>query len=256
MSKNFIILIGGPSRFQSCDKQHDQTWLNYVVPPQIAAQKRDYTLEPGEKVHWCVYMPPYEFRWYDDSTITKEESRQSDGAWLHSIRKKAADKVRSTGATTYLHRILMIAGGLGIAYKGIPTPKGFWDYLASFPKGSINRVWYFGHASGYGLMLALTHDAACSAGAHNEDMIWTKDLHLQSHLADRFVPGTKQASRFYGCYTNQFAEEWHKTFKVPTEGAQSKIDFGVVNRPSTVPSVLKRIESTPTSEGDPGWTNH
>jgi hypothetical protein len=256
MSKNFIILIGGPSCFQSCDKQHDQTWLNYIVPPQLAAMNRGYTLEPGEKVHWVVYMAPYELRWYDDSTITKEESKQSDGAWLHSTRKKAADKVRKTGAMTYLSRIAMIASGMGINYKGIRTPKEFWDYLASFHKGSISRVWYFGHASPDGLMLALTHDAACVAGAYDKDRIFSRDLHLQSHLSDRFVPGTEQASRFYGCYTNQFAENWNKVFKVPTEGAQNKIDFGVVNRPSTIPSVLKRIESTPTSIGDPGWTSH
>jgi hypothetical protein len=150
----------------------------------------------------------------------------------------------------------MIAAGLSVTCKGIRTPQGFWDHLASFPKGSISRVWYFGHASRDGLMLALTHDSYCMAVGGSKDMIFTKDLPKQSHLADRFAPKTRQASRFYGCYTNTFAEKWHAIFKVPTEGAQGKIDFGVVNRPSSIPSVLKRIERAPTSEGDPSWTSH
>lgn len=40
--RNFIILIGGPSRFQSCDKNHDQTWNNYLVPPQLASMNNSF----------------------------------------------------------------------------------------------------------------------------------------------------------------------------------------------------------------------
>jgi hypothetical protein len=87
-------------------------------------------------------------------------------------------------------------------------------------------------------------------------MLLLGDLAKQARLADRFIPNGRQASRFYGCYTNEFAEKWHEVFKVPTEGAKSKIDFGVVNRPSSIPSILKRIEQTPTSQGDPRWTKH
>jgi hypothetical protein len=254
--RNFIILIGGPGRFQSCDKQHDQTWRNYLVPPQLAAMRNSYNRAPDEKTHWVVYMSPYEFRWDDDSTITKAEKKQSDGAWLHGIRKKAADKVRSTGATNCLNRIQMMASGLGITYKGIRTPQDFWDHLASFSKESISRVWYFGHAGDRGLMLALTHDAYCRPIAYEKDMILTIDLAKQSHLANRFDPKTTQASRFYGCYTNNFAIKWHNEFKVPAEGAQQKIDFGVVDRSSGIPCILERIIKTPTSEGDPSWTRH
>lgn len=254
--RHFIILIGGPSCFQSCDKQHDQTWSNYLVPPQLAAMRNSYNRAPDEKTHWVVYMSPYEFRWDDDSTITKAERKQSDGAWLHSIRKRAADKVRSTGATSYLQRIQMVAASLGITYKGIRTPQDFWDYLASFPKNSVSRVWYFGHACGEGLMLALTHDTLCSPTAKNSDIIFSNDIFKQSHLVDRFDPKTKEASRFYGCYTNDFAQKWHHMFKVPTEGAYRKINFSVVDQPSSIPCVLERITKTPTSEGDPSWTHY
>jgi hypothetical protein len=254
--RHFIILIGGPSRFQSCDKQHDQTWSNYVVPPQLAAMRNSYNRAPGEKIYWTVYMSPYEFRWEDDSIITKDEKKQCDGAWLHSIRKKAAMKVQRTGAKSYLHRIQMIASNLGITYKGVRTPQDFWNYLASFPKESISRVWYFGHASKDGLMLALEHDSFCLPVAYEKDMILNSDLPKYSNLADRFDPNTNQTSRFYGCYTSDFARQWNQVFNVPTEGAHLKIDFSVVNRPSIIPFVLERIQKTPTSKGDPGWTKY
>lgn len=226
------------------------------MPPQLASRHNWYNIAPDEKIHWVVYINPYEFRWADDSIITKAEKKQSDGAWLHSIRKEAAMKVQRTGANNYLHRIQMVAAGFSITYKGIRTPQDFWDYLASFPKESISRVWYFGHAGGDGLMLSLTHNSVCGPSAHKKDMILTEDLINHSQLADRFDPKTKQASRFYGCYTNNFAQKWHQVFKVPTEGAYQKIDFGVVNRPSNIPCVLERIIKTPTSEGDPGWTEY
>ena len=165
--KHFIILIGGPDRFQNCDRKYDQTWSNYIVPPQLAAMHNSYNHTPDEKVHWEVYKKPYEFRWFDDSAITDAEKIQRDGAWLHSILKKATDKVRSKGAQK-----------------------------------------------------------------------------------------TKQASRFYDCCTNGFVQEWHNVFNAPTEGAQSKIDFGVVNRPSRISSVLERITKTYTSKGDPDWTRY
>lgn len=226
------------------------------MPPQLASLHNWYNKAPDEKIHWVVYMNPYEFRWADDSIITEAEKKQSDGAWLHSIRKDAAMKVQRTGANSFLHRIQMIAAGFGITFKGIRTPQDFWDYLASFPKESISRVWYFGHASKDGLMLSLTHNNHCGVGALLTDMILAESLPPHSHLANRFDPKTKQASRFYGCYTNGFAQKWHQVFKVPTEGADQKIDFGVVNRPSNIPNVLERIIKTPTSAGDPGWTKY
>ena len=45
-------------------------------------------------------------------------------------------------------------------------------------------------------------------------------------------------------------------FGVSAAGAKQKIDFGVVNRPSSIVNVMKRIETTPTSEGNPGWTEY
>ncbi|MCI0507595.1 MAG: hypothetical protein L0Z73_15995 [Gammaproteobacteria bacterium] len=247
--KHFIILLGGPGQFQGCDKAHDQTWTNYIVPLQMAAQKDLYTKEADENVHWVVYEPPYRNRWLDDSVITKAEAKQSDGYWLHSIRKKAADKVINSGASNYLHRIKTIAKSLGITYCGVSTPQEFWDYLETFPKNSISRVYYSGHASPKALLLSLIHNSACEAGAENKDVIKVDDISKNSKLADRFVTGATRASKFYGCYTSDFANEWHNVFSVPAEGALHKIDFGSIDRPSSFNNVLERLQQT----GKPEW---
>lgn len=255
---NFVILIGGPGLFKACDKNHDQTWTNYIVPLQLAAQRNLYKKQPSEIVHWVVYEPPYRNRWADDSVITKKEKKQSDGAHLNSIRKAAADKILSKGAKNYLDRIKSIAVENGIIYKGINKPKDFWTYLQSMKDNSITRIWYSGHASGNSLMLALTHDTACHASARLTDMINTADISKNSSLKGKFITRTPtpQVSKFYGCYTDGFAKEWHTIFGVAAAGAKKKIDFGVIDRPSNIVNVIERIEKTPTSMGQPDWTVH
>ena len=255
---NFVILIGGPGLFRACDKAHDQSWTNYIVPLQLAAQKNLYKKQPGEVVHWVLYEPPYQKRWADDSVITNQEKKESDGAHLHSIRKAAADKILSKGATSYVDRIKSIAVENGIIYKGINKPKGFWSYLQSLKDSSITRVWYSGHASGNGLMLALTHDSACQASASLNDMIEATDLLKNGALKNKFnnLSVNKQISKFYGCYTDRFAKEWNNVFGVSAAGAKKKIDFGVIDRPSNIVNVMERIEKTPTSMGQPDWTVH
>lgn len=99
-TKRFIILVGGPGRFVGCDKEHDQTWSNYIVPLQIAAEKGFCHRQKNEAVYWIVYEPPYEARWHDDSVITPEERKQNDGYHLHSIRKAAAEKVKKKVLST------------------------------------------------------------------------------------------------------------------------------------------------------------
>ena len=65
---------GGPGLFKGCDKAHDQSWTNYIVPLQLAAQKNLYKKQPDEVVHWVLYEPPYKKRWQDDSVITNKYS--------------------------------------------------------------------------------------------------------------------------------------------------------------------------------------
>ncbi len=257
-TKRFIVLIGGPGIFKGCDKAHDQTWTNYIVPLQLAAQKGLYQRMASEKIYWVVYEPPYRNRWLDDSVITKKEKKQDDGYNLHSIRKNATDKVKRRGAKNYLSRIRQIASLNNIAYKGINKPDDFWTFIDSCPKGSITRVWYSGHASKKGLMLALTHDNMCQPAAFDKDMILVKDISdpILKLLTDRFDSATTKPSKFYGCYTNLFAEKWNKVFKVASEGSVNKVDFGCIDKPSHIQNVLKRLERTPTSAGPPKWKEY
>jgi hypothetical protein len=259
-TKRFIILIGGPARFMGCDKEHDQTWNNYIVPMQIAAEKGFYHRQQNEIICWLVYEPPYIGRWQDDSVITAEEKKQDDGYHLHSIRKAAADKVKKRGATNYLSRIQAIASQYRFNYKGINTPKQFWDFVASCPPNSISRVWYCGHASGNGLMLALNHNNICAPSANRSDMIRIADITAPSSraqtLADRFETSTSKSSKFYGCFTDSFAKTWNNLFHVPTQGAVNKITFGCIDRPSDIPNILTRLEQTPASGQLPQWRTY
>ncbi len=233
-----------------CDKAHDQSWTNYFVPMQLAAIRKLYKKTAKETVHWLVYEPAYIDRWVDDSTITSIESAQSDGYWLHSIRLKAAKNVTKKGAKNYLDRIKQVANSHGITYKGISSPNEFWAYLSGLP-GNISRVWYSGHASSNGLMLSLTHNSYCEAVANSSDMLYFASISVRKSLKSKFSGNA--VSKFYGCYTSKFAEEWAKTFSVKAEGAVNKVDFGVIDRPSSIANVLERIEQTPTSTGKPDW---
>ncbi len=255
-TKRFIILIGGPGIFKGCDKAHDQTWTNYIVPLQLAVNKGLYQRMSTERIYWVVYEPPYRNRWLDDSVITKKEKKQDDGYNLHSIRKTAADKVKKRGAKNYLSRIRQIASLNNIFYKGINKPEDFWNFIDSCPKGSISRVWYSGHASQDGLMLALLHDNTCRPVADKKDMILVDELKFNNKYADRFDSTSTRPSKFYGCYTNLFAKEWKKRFKVPSEGSVNKVDFGCIDRPSHIQHILRRLERTPTSAGPPDWRKH
>lgn len=254
---NFIILIGGPGLFVECDKEHDQSWRNYFVPMQLAARDDLYKKMADESVHWVVYEPAYRERWGDDSIITPAEKKQDDGKNLHTIRLAAANKILKTGANSYLHRIQVVAKELGIIYKGIQKPAEFWAYLAGLPDQTISRVWYSGHAGGTGLMLSLTHAEKCGPVATREEMVMNAEIRVYALLGNKFNKASKQVSKFYGCYTSGFAQIWRETFGVPAAGAINKVDFGVVDRATTIKGdLLTRIEQTPTSQGVPSWTEH
>lgn len=253
---NFVILIGGPGLFKGCDKAHDQTWTNYIVPLQLAAQKNLYKKRSSEIVHWVLYKPPYKRRWKDDLVITTKEQQEIDCYHLHSIRKASADKIIGKGASSYINRIQAIANANGIKYKGINKPSEFWKYLNSLGDNSISRVWYSGHASGSGLMLSLAHSNTCIAQASPDDMVLNEEISENSVLKNKFDSKSISLSKFYGCYTDGFAKEWSEIFKLGAAGAKQKIDFGVIDRPSNIVNIMERIEKTPTSVGQTGWKEY
>ena len=255
--KHFVILLGGPGVYLGCDTSHDQSWKNYIVFIQLVAQQNLYKKQPNEKIHLLVYEPAYKGRWDDDFVITNAElNGTANPNGLHHARKKAADKIkkgskRASPAENYLVRIQPIAKKNGMHYVGINKSSDFWNKLKSFPDSSISRVWYSGHAAGFGLMVSLIHNGGCQA-AKGPDTVELSDI--KASLAPKFDTSTKTPSKFYGCYTDVFAKKWRDTFKVPAEGAVRKITFNALYEGSASVSILKRMQTTHTSEGDPHWT--
>ena len=260
MSKNFIILIGGPVLYHEDDPSHDKTWVNYVALMQKAARQGLYKLEGNEIVHWVVFEPPYASRWEEDSEYTWDEKVEAffSDVELHKTRVKHAEAVKSKGARSYVHRIKQVATGLKIKYHGIQDLGGFWKYLATMPNGSINRVWYSGHASTGGLFVAAAHReyGGCSGertpAVVATNLIPVSDITKHSHLAVKFNASTSKLSRFYGCNTAPFAEQWRNIFRVPAAGAKSKVNFKAI----TGRDVLKTIETMATAAGTPRWTEY
>lgn len=255
MPDHFIVLIGGPGIYESCDPHHDKTWKNYIVPMQVAAQKNLWQKQPGEIIHWFVYEPPYKNRWVDDSEITLTEwpAAKVYDTPLHKTRKAAADAVIKKGASNYLHRIQQFATRHGIRYHGIKKKGDIWTELAKLPDGSVSRFWYSGHATDKYLFLGLAHDSNCKPIANAEDFIEIQNIDRHSHLVSKFKSSTTMSSRFYGCQTRRFAQKWHEVFGVPTEGATNKITFSVISKTKGSLNILERIQTESTKAGPVEW---
>lgn len=233
--KHVVIAIGGPGLFKGCDKAHDQGWTNYLVPMQLAVEKGWLGQGADEDVHWLVFEPAYRERWDDDKT--------------HPVRKTKTEDVLKKKAKHYYNRIEHIASKSKITLRKLSVPGDFWAYLEKLPDGSLSRVWYCGHASGDGLALSLDHSATCVALVKN--VIRRTDIAIHD-LRPKFTSNAK-SSKFYGCFTSEFARAWMTRYGVPAEGAVNKIDFSVIDQPSTVPNVLRRLEK---SISDTNWTKH
>jgi hypothetical protein len=238
---NFIVLIGGPGTFEPCDPKHDQTWSNYIVPIQVATSHKQVRFSPGEVLHWWVYAPAYRERWVDDVADTKNPRLNRTSNNLDS-REKAIQKVKSSGAKNYLDRIKKFAGTVKARYKEIESPDDFWKQLDALPAGSVSRLWYIGHASAGGLILKLTHGNACEPFGSPTDAIYVEDIGKNSNIISKALAKHAKPSKFYGCFTKAFAEQWNSLFSVGAEGAVRKIDFGLIDAPSTIKQVLPRLE--------------
>jgi hypothetical protein len=277
MSKNnFVILIGGPGLYFACDPLHDKTWSNYIVPMQLAAEKKLYRLD-SETVHWVIFAPAYRKRWNDDITISSSESKEygvfgrdrytrewewyKSDTWLHDHRKQTAEKLKAKRgpkgmpATSYLVRISQICAQHNIVYHPIEKPKDFWAYLEGLENGSISRIWYCGHASSSSLLLDLDHGApaaACEAISRNFLAVSSIRLNLPT-IKPKIDTDTDKVSVFYGCNTAQFAREWNQQFEVATEGAGNKITFQAIYKGDPSKNVLERLKTKPTNSGSPNW---
>lgn len=252
IAPNFVILIGGPGKFVPCDRKHDLTWKNYIVPIQLETQK---LVGKGETIHWWVYGPAYKERWEDDVAYVSAPKPVKPGENLFDSRKAAVDAIRKLNATDYLGRIRQMADSLGVQFKILDKPDDFWQGLEGFSDGSVSRVWYIGHAYQSGLMLKLTHSPApqCTARADAQDIIYKSVLESKrATIGKKLGIDPNKSSKFYGCNSAEFAKQWNDIFAVCTEGALSKIDFGVIDQASSERNVMKRLELSSQS----GWATN
>lgn len=239
--RNFLMLLGGPGVFHSKDKAHDQTWSNYFVPLQLSILRDYHKKAADEQLTLMVFEPAYDRRFHEDSIITPAEAKEDDGSHLHSIRKKAADKVGKAGYIAYIREF---ATRNNVKYIPLLRPIDFWIFVRKVPANSISRVWYVGHSSANALFLSLGHDANSVATGVSGETIENTEVSDNKTLALKFDSSSKESSIFLSCYSNGFAESWHSTFGVPSEGADGKIDFSVIDRASTIKNVINRLQKT------------
>ena len=256
----FVILIGGPGRFLKCDPQHDGTWTNYLIPVQLATQRDQIGKKSDETIYWLVYAPAYEDRWAADTAYVRQPDPPNKVLNRHDSRKKDLTKIETQKANDYLGRVAQVASSLGVTLKLIRKKQEFWDFLKHLPDQSLSRLWYVGHAAGFGLMLTIAHgpltskqQCAAQANDFSVDVITVSELQTHETLLKSKFVNTGASSQFYGCYTEGFAQQLNKIAGVAAEGAIMKIDFGVINDATTIPNILERLRK---SNPDTQWTEH
>lgn len=209
----FIILSGGPGRYDPKDPKHDQSWANYVSPALLRMSRGTLPLDKArEEVHWLVYEPAYIARWTDDLTSKRADQR------------RATQEVKNKGFSDYLDKLRTQAASRGWVYKGLSVAQDFFTYLNILKLQRVSRVWYYGHARD-DLWLSLEHDSthqaiepAAEAVVRLSDIKTLKAFNFVRH--DRSRP-----HRFFGCNTKAFARAWAAHLKVHTEGCAGDVLF-------------------------------
>ena len=63
-------------------------------------------------------------------------------------------------------------------------------------------------------------------------------------FAGKFDSSSKEVSIFLSCNSKDFAKTWNSTFKVYAAGAEGKIDFSAIDKPSHTKDVIVRLQNT------------
>lgn len=217
MTRNFVILSGGPGLYEPCDKEsHDTSWSNYVDNILLLASKGQFPSRTDEAVWWFVYEPAYVARWADD--VKEKRASVSD------VKKK--------GSSSYKDHLQKRAAKYGWNLRWLAAGSDFWSKLKTF-RDPISRVWYFGHARD-DLWLSLNHTKCVAERPAADALVRRTDIVSQIALRAKFQPGVgaydpDRSSRFYGCNTATFAADFAKAFGVYSEGAQGKVDFATAH---------------------------
>jgi hypothetical protein len=218
--RNFVLISGGPGPYNTRDIEHDKSWANYVTPPLLmtdTAKKLATFSAKDEEIWWFVYQPAYVTRWSDDAR-SKTAARQAEVA-----------RVKKLGFSSYVELIKQRAKDRGWNLRWLAEADDLWDKLKTFSKGSISRVWYWGHASD-DLWLSVAHDPSTDvaiAPAAGEIITVSS---IDPALKDRFQTGSlSRIHRFVGCNTEDFAKAWSKVYGVWSEGVVGKVNFSSIH---------------------------
>jgi len=244
--RNFVLISGGPGPYDNRDIEHDQSWANYVTPVLLLTDtkaKRKAFVEEDEEVWWFVYKPAYERRWTEDSSSSLE------------ARKKAVKEVKDRGFTSYVDLIEGRAKERGWNLRWLVEADNLWTRLKTFSKGSISRIWYWGHAR-EDLWLSVTHEPDTGrAMAPDADEI-IEISSIDSKLKNRFRKGdVDRMNRFIGCNTVKFAEAWAKAFDVWAEGVEGKVNFASIHKTGGEPCLVGSAQVkffSPGGKEEPG----
>lgn len=218
--RNFILISGGPGPYNTRDIEHDKSWANYVTPPLLMTDTKKKLAAfsaTDEEIWWFVYKPAYVTRWSDDA---KSKT---------AAREKEVERVKKLGFSSYVELIKKRARDRGWNLRWLSEADDLWEKLKSFSKGSISRVWYWGHAR-EDLWLTVAHDPGTDVAiAPAADEIITVSS-IDPALKDRFQTGNlSRIHRFVGCNTEDFAEAWSKAFGVWSEGVVDKVNFSSIH---------------------------
>ncbi len=245
--RNFIIILGGPGKYNPKDPDHDSYWGNYFVAaqhvfgvPGLSQFSPETALLDGECVHWLVYGSAYSARWPSDkgSKIKFQEE--------HAAKYPAG----------YLSRIQQYVGELNTKHAAgrhkyvlIDSYKDVWETLHKLPDGSLTRMYYFGHGGPKAFYMRWARDFSrpdISGDTTSEEQIhYDKIDAYKSWLATKAKPADGQISKFYACTSRDWAKKWQSATGLKSEGAINKITFKNIRADST----LRGLET----DGGPLW---
>ncbi|RJE83881.1 hypothetical protein D3P07_24015 [Paenibacillus sp. 1011MAR3C5] len=213
IDRTFLMLSGGPGLKNPKDKEHDQSWANYVQYPLNIARSKLFPVERNEQVVWVIYKPAYEKRWSDD------------------LKKKASSttELKDKGFTSYVDMLEKRAKTYGWILKWISKNSEFWSIIRTLGTKPVSRFWYFGHAQN-DLWLTLEHNSLNEAVMPSDGgaVVWSSDISVGLKpyiLGDQKSYKPNTATKIFGCRTASFANLWATTFKVYAEGAVGTLKY-------------------------------
>lgn len=212
MARNFVIVSGGPGIYVACDPDHDKSWSNYVDNILLLAANSNFPKQSDEEVWWLVYEPAYDARWNDDVANGRQSTKD----------------IKAKGSASYKNHLEKRAKKYSWKLRWLTKADDFWSKLKTF-RDPVSRVWYFGHARD-DLWLSLNHSGCTAVAPASSAIIRYTDIASQTAVKTHMQAGgskydANRSSRFYGCNSAKFAQEFAKAYGVYAEGAVGNVDF-------------------------------